>query len=94
MYLAVKNVQPLPNYHLTLTFSNGEKRQFDMNPYLQAGIFKELQDVSLFNSVRVSFDTIEWDNEADMDPEVLYMESKPMDNLIASEPTANFGLDK
>lgn len=39
-----------------------------MNPYLETGIFKKLQDVSLFNSVRISFDTIEWDNEADMDP--------------------------
>ena len=52
-----------------LTFSNGEKRQFDMNPYLDKGIFQEL---SIFNTVRVGFDTIEWENEADLNPEVLY----------------------
>jgi hypothetical protein len=76
LYLAIKNVQPEPYYQLILTFENGEKRQFDMNPYLGIGIFKELKDISLFNTVKVSFDTIEWDNEADLDPEILYNNSK------------------
>jgi hypothetical protein len=47
-----------------------------MNPYLGIGIFKELKDVSLFNSVKVSFDSIEWNNEADLDPEILYNNNK------------------
>ena len=72
MYLAVKEVQPINNYNLILTFENGEKRRFDMNPYLDKGIVQELRDISKFNTVRLSFDTIEWDNEADLDPEVLY----------------------
>jgi hypothetical protein len=94
MYLAVKKVQPLSNYHLIITFSNDEKRQFDMNPYLEIGIFKELKDIALFNSVRVSFDTIEWDNEADMDPETLYNESTAIETQIASEPTNDYGINK
>ena len=76
MYLAVKNVVPIDNYNLILTFENGEKRQFDMNPFLDKGIFKELRDLSIFNSVKISFDTIQWDNEADLDPEILYTLSK------------------
>ena len=72
MYLAVKEVTPINNYNLILTFSNGEKRQFDMNPYLDKGIFQELRDIKMFNTVRIGFDTIEWDNEADLDPEILY----------------------
>ena len=75
MYLAVKNVLATNDYNLILTFENGEKRQFDMNPYLDVGIFNELRDVSKFKSVRVCFDSIEWDNEADLDPEVLYKNS-------------------
>jgi hypothetical protein len=39
---------------------------------MDKGIFRELKDISVFNSVRVSFDTIEWNNEADLDPEFLY----------------------
>jgi hypothetical protein len=76
MYLSIKEVKPVTNYLLHLTFENGEKRQFDMKPYLSKGIFKELQDVLMFNTVHVSFDSIEWDNEADFDPEILYAESQ------------------
>jgi len=80
MYLAVKSVTPINNYNLILTFENGEKRQFDMNPYLNMGIFRELRDISKFNSVKVSFDTIEWENQADLDPEVLYQSSVKIDD--------------
>ena len=72
MYLAVKDVVVGNNYQLILTFENGEMRQLDMNPYLDKGIFKELRDLSIFNTVKVSFDTIEWENEADLDPEFIY----------------------
>lgn len=75
MYLAVKEVFPTPDYHLLLTFENGEKRRFDMNPYLNLGIFQELRNIPDFNKVKISFDTIEWENEADMDPEFLYQNS-------------------
>jgi hypothetical protein len=76
MYFAIKDVKPMEDYLLLLTFENGEKRHFDMKPYLNVGIFQELQDVELFNTVKVSFDSIEWDNEADFDPEVLYQKSQ------------------
>lgn len=46
-----------------------------MKPYLDKGIFKELKDEKKFRSVRVSFDSIEWSNQADIDPEVLYKKS-------------------
>jgi hypothetical protein len=75
MYLAVKDVKPQDNYMLLLTFANGEKRQFDVKPYLTTGIFQELKDKNLFRTVRTSFDTIEWANEADFDPEFLYQKS-------------------
>jgi hypothetical protein len=75
MYYAIIDVKPLENYLLLLTFINGEKRQFDMKPYLDTGIFKELKDVSIFNTVKTCFDTIEWENKADFDPEVLYSKS-------------------
>lgn len=72
---SVENVQPLDNYLLKVTFRNGEIRQFDMKPYLDKGIFNELKDVEVFKTVKPSFDTVEWDNEADIDPEILYQES-------------------
>jgi hypothetical protein len=75
-YPGVKKVKPTDDYQLILTFSNGEVRLFDMKPYLGKGIFRELRDVALFQTVRVSFDSVEWDNEADFDPEVLYKMGK------------------
>ncbi len=79
MYLAVKEVKPQENYLLLLTFENDEKRQFDMKPYLNIGIFQELKDLKLFQTVRTSFDSIEWDNEADFDPEILYQRGHRID---------------
>jgi len=75
MVPAIKEVNPLANFKLLLTFDNGEKRMFDMRPYLELGIFKELKDIELFQTVKKSFDTVEWANEADLDPEILYLES-------------------
>ena len=75
MYFAITEVTPLENYKLRLKFKNGEEKIFDMNPYLDTGIFKELKDEIIFKSAKVSFDTVEWDNEADIDPETLYKDS-------------------
>ena len=44
MYISVKSVRPLSEYQLLLTFENGEKKIFDMKPYLDKGIYKELKD--------------------------------------------------
>jgi len=78
--MSVKEVKPKEDYTLHITFENGEKRLFDMKPYLDFGIFKDLKDINLFNTVHKSFDTIEWDNEADIDPEILYEQSLPISN--------------
>ena len=75
MYLAVKDVKPLENYHLLLKFENDEERVFDVKPYLEIGKFQELKDKTLFKSVKICFDSIEWDNQLDLDPELLYQKS-------------------
>ena len=76
MYLAVIDVEPLNHYKLLLTFENGEKRIFDVSPYLDKGIFQELKNEEKFKTVRVRFDSIEWCNQADLDPEFLFEKSK------------------
>jgi hypothetical protein len=71
----VQDVKPRPDYTLTLTFTNGEIRSFDVKPYLDIGIFKELKDLSLFNSVRPFLGSIQWKNGQDLCPDTLYLES-------------------
>lgn len=59
MYLAVKDVRTIENYKLLLTFDDDSVKLFDMKPFLEKGIFKELRDEALFKTARVSFDSIE-----------------------------------
>jgi hypothetical protein len=58
----IVNVKPEKDYMLRLCFTNGEIRHFDVKPYLELGIFKELKDVTLFNSVRPDGLSVEWEN--------------------------------
>lgn len=74
MYLGVINVKPLPDYRLLVTFENQEERIFDVKPYLTLGVFSELKDTVKFREASVKFDTVEWPNGADIDPEILYSE--------------------
>ena len=74
----VVEVKPNPDYSLTLKFTNGEVRRFDVRPYLERGVFKELKDVQLFNSVRPSLGSIQWLNGQDLCPDTLYLDSQSL----------------
>jgi hypothetical protein len=49
----VQAVQPQGDYILLLKFTSDEVRIFDMKPYLDKGIFRELRECGYFNAVRV-----------------------------------------
>jgi hypothetical protein len=72
------DVKPENNYMLLLYFSNKEIRRFDMKPYLDTGIFRDLKNESLFNSVKPVLGSIQWANEADLCPDTLYLDSDPV----------------
>jgi hypothetical protein len=78
MYPNVKSVIATDDYKLILSYDNAEKRIFDINPLLDFGRFSELKNIHAFKKVRVAFDTIEWANELDLDPEYLYKKSEPV----------------
>jgi len=75
MYPCIISVEATDDYKLILSYDNSETRMFDTKPILDFGRFSELKDVHQFKKVRVSFDSIEWDNELDLDPEYLYNKS-------------------
>ena len=75
MYPPVKSVKPLAGYRLLLEFGNGEEKVFDVSPYLTIGKFTDLKNPAMFASVVVKFDSIEWANHLDIDPEFLYEKS-------------------
>jgi len=76
MYMGIKEVTPQDDYWLLLKFDNNELRMFDMKPYLETGsVFRALKDPDMFKTVRVCFHSVAWDNNADIDPEILYPNS-------------------
>ncbi len=70
-------VKPNSDYTLTLTFTNGEIKRFDVKPYLENGIFQELKDLSMFNTVTPYIGSIKWQNDQYFCPDTLYEESIP-----------------
>ena len=75
-YQGVKSVIAQDGYRLLIRFDNNEQRIFDAKELLTVGRFRELQDIDLFKKVRISFDTVEWENGLDLDPEYLYSKSR------------------
>lgn len=74
----VSAVKANEDYTLTLTFTNGEIRYFDVKPYLDRGIFQELKDLHVFNSVQPILGSIQWSGGQDLCPDTLYEESVPL----------------
>jgi hypothetical protein len=72
----VVSVKPENDFILLITFNNGEVKEFDVKPYLNTGLFKELKDISLFNSVKPFLGSIQWMNGIDLCPDTLYLDSK------------------
>jgi len=75
---SVTQVRPKADFQLELEFNTGETRIFDARPYLEKGIFKQLQDLSLFRQAYVAFDTVCWPGDIDIAPETLYDRSIPV----------------
>ncbi len=74
----VKDVEPLADYKLRLSFTNGEAKVFDVSPYLDKGIFSELKDKNYFKQVQVVAGAVEWPNEQDFSNDTLFLLSDPV----------------
>jgi hypothetical protein len=85
----VKAVKANPDYTLTLTFTNGEIKVFDVKPYLDKGIFRELRDRNEFNSVKPFLGSIQWRNGQDFCPDMLYLDSKGFEEISAGSSAEN-----
>jgi hypothetical protein len=71
----VTAVSPLEDYKLDLTFDNGERRIFDAGPLFGMKVFKPLENIGFFNSVKAAYGTVVWPDGIDYCPDTLYSES-------------------
>ena len=75
----VKSVKPENKHTMLLEFANGEKKRFDVSPYIGKGVFAPLSDESFFRRVTVFLGSIQWPNGADLCPDTLYLDSISID---------------
>jgi hypothetical protein len=78
--ILIRAVKPLDGYKVLLHFSTGEQKVVDLLPLLRGLVFEPIrQDPAYFRTVHVDEEsgTICWDNNADIDPDVLYGSYQP-----------------
>lgn len=75
--LDVVKVEVKPDYKLYLEFENGEKRIFDMSPYMDRKPFVQLKGSPLFAMAFIDYGTVVWPGKIDIAPETLYDRSRP-----------------
>jgi len=83
MYWEVKTVKPLSDYRIYIEIEDGRQGVFDLKPYLDRGVFRQLRDVHYFNQVGILFGAVTWPNEQDIAPETLLAE---MLHLASANP--------
>ncbi len=79
-FVRVRSVNPTVAYRVQIEFTDGTKKEIDLEPYLHGPVFDPIRnDPKLFRSLHVDqrMKTIVWENGADIDPDVLYRGLKP-----------------
>jgi hypothetical protein len=78
--LDVLKVKATKDYKLFLEFENGERRIFDMAPYLNRKPYLSLKGSPFFSLAYVDYGTVCWPGNIDISPETLYDRSEPLAN--------------
>ena len=63
--------EPLENYKLRIRLSDGRKGIFDVSPYLDKGVFRELKNPEYFSRVYIDYGTVVWPHEQDIAPDTI-----------------------
>lgn len=94
MYWDVKIVKPLPDYRIYVEIEDGRTGIFDLKPYLDHGVFRELRDLHYFNQVGILFGAVTWPHDQDIAPETLIAEMEPVDSSLAAAIAFERGMPK
>ncbi len=74
--LKVSKVAANNDYTLSVELSDGRSGIFDVQPYLEKGVFAQLKDQEYFKQVRPLFCGIAWPNEQDLSADTIAHELK------------------
>lgn len=70
------------DWTLDVAFGDGTKRRFDLKPLLNSEAFAELRNLSLFKRVRNGGYFVEWENEADLSADTLYLQGTSIPQAV------------
>ncbi len=69
--MRIIDINPQPNWILSIVADDGRKGKFDVNPYLQFEAFEELRDIKEFMKVVNGGYFVEWDCGADLSADTI-----------------------
>lgn len=72
----VINVVALPDFFIDVEFADGERRLFNMRPYLDYPAFAQLKEPGMFLRARAKHGTVVWTDDIDLSPDTLYLRGK------------------
>ena len=77
MFLQVTEAHYLDAYRIEVVFNNGKKGIADLVDALKGPVFEPLKNPEAFASFKVDpdFETIVWENGADLAPEYIYYQT-------------------
>lgn len=70
------------DFTLDIQFNDGSFKKFDVKPYLDYRVFRELKDLSYFKNIKIVFGTVQWENDQDIAPETLYLEGREIKEVV------------
>ena len=72
----IRDREAYQNLTMKVSFTDGAVRMFDIKPLLACEAFEDLKDVKMFLNVHNRAYFVEWDNEADLSADTLYLDGK------------------
>lgn len=84
MYWDVVDVRALPQHRIHVRLKDGREGVFNLAPYLDRGLFRELRDPNYFNQVGIVLGAVTWPHQQDIAPETLLAGLEPVASTIAN----------
>ncbi len=74
-------VEAICEYRILVEFDNGEKKYFDVEPYIQGEWYGQLRIYEYFKRVSTDGYTVVWPDGQDICPDELYSLGTPVTNI-------------
>jgi len=85
MMIEVTSVQPYGGRYLLLTFNDDDyAKVFDTYSLRKLPVFSSLENPKFFNAVLVDEGAVGWNEELQLDPDVLFEESVAVEEIIST----------